>query len=660
MYGGTWVAPYPTNMAEAGERSKLHHRGEVPDGAVREELGRILASQAFSRVERPSRFLKFLVEHALEGEGGKLNEYTLAIEIFNRKPSFDPTSDPIVRVEAGRLRRKLQEYYQTEGGQDRVVIELPQRTYVPVFRKRQAAAPRVVRIRSWMPGSVTWKPAVVVVAVGIAVGLAVYWAARPFGRKSSPEPLQAGARGMASALPPGARSIIVLPFTDLSPDHDQEYFCDGLTEELTETLTKVEGLQVVARTTALHFKGKTDDVREIGKRLNVGLVLEGSVRKAGDRLRIAAQLINAANGYHLWSRTYDREMKDILKIQEEIARGIVATLWTELTARWRRPLEQYPTSVEAYNSYLKGLYSARQWTTEHLTQAVGEFERAVSIDPRYAPAYAALAQHYALLGVHADLAPNEVMPKAKAAAIKALELDDSLAHAHASLALVKAVYDWDWTGAERSFRRAFELDPADANVREMYVMGYLVPKGRLDDALQEIQEARSQDPISPRIESILGMVYYFRRQYDLAIEQFRKPLELDSHPEAAHLAVGSAYEQKARFVEAIASLQEGSAAWRSGIGMSMLGHTYALMGRKPEAEKLIQELVQLSKTRYVSPAYVAAIYAGLGDKNRAMEWLEKAYELRATSLVLLKVNPRYDSLRSDPRFTALIKKIHLD
>lgn len=638
----------------------MNRQWVVPAGAVRAELSRILASQAFSRAERPNRFLKFLVEHALDGNTGQLNEYTLALEIFTRKSSFDPVSDPIVRVEAGRLRRRLQEYYRTEGDRDLVVIELPQRTYVPVFHMRQDHASRLAWIRSWMPAAGRWKTAVLVVTLCILTGLAAYLAASALGRKPSPGEPQGSAGRVTSSTPAGTRSIIVLPFADLSPRHDQEYFCDGLTEELNETLAHVEGLQVVARTTAFRFKGKGDDVREIGRQLNVGLVLEGSVRKAGNQLRIAAQLIDASNGYHLWSRAYDRELKDVLKIQQEIANGIVATAWSELTGRLRLPPERHAPSVAAYDHYLKGLYSARHWTTEGLTEAVSELERAIAEEPGYAPAHAALAQYYALLGVHAGLAPAEVMPKAKAAAIRALELDDSLGHAHASLALVKAVYDWDWTGAGQSFRRAFELDPSDADGREMYVMGYLVPQGRLDDALKEIQNARARDPISPKMESILGMVYYFRREYDLAIEQFRKPLQLDPNFEAAHLALGSAYEQKARFAEAIASLQEGNAAWRSGVGASMLGHTYALMGKKPEAEKLIQELRRLSKTRYVSPAYVAAIYAGLGDKDQAMEWLEKAYELKAASLVFLKVNPRYDSLRSDRRFRSLLKRIHLD
>jgi serine/threonine-protein kinase len=646
------------------ELFEVHRGGDVSAESVRGQLDRILASPAFSRSERPRRLLKFLVEHVLQGDAAKLNEYLLAIEVFNRRASFDPSSDPIVRVEAGRLRRRLREYYESAGRGDPVLIELPQRTYVPVFRRRQAAAPaRVARIPSWIASSGTWRIIAIAIAAGTLAGLAAYWATSAVGRKSPPSAssLSVDRKAAASALSANSRSIVVLPFADISLKHDQEYFCDGLTEELIETLTKVDGVRVVARTTAFHFKGKTDDVRAIGKQLNVGLVLEGSVRKTGNRLRIVAQLINATDGYHLWSRTYDREVRDVFAIQQEIARGIVTTLWSELTgARWRRSLQKYSPSVEAYDLYLKGLYSARQWSTEGLTEAIRDLEQAIATDHQYAPAYAALAEYYSLIGVHAGFPPREVMPKAKAAAERALQLDNSLSNGHASLGLVKAVYEWDWIGAEQEFRSAHELDPSDANVHQMYVMGYLVPTGRLDEALKEIREARDIDPISPRIESVLGMVYYFRREYDLAVEQLRKPLDLDPQFYAARLALGSAHEQKARFADAVAAIQEGRPAWRSGIGRSLLGHTYALMGRRAEAQALLQELVQLSKTRYVSPAYIATIYIGLGEKDRAMEWLEKAYQARSATLAYLKVNPRYDSLRSHPRFTALLRKINLE
>jgi TolB-like protein/Flp pilus assembly protein TadD len=452
----------------------------------------------------------------------------------------------------------------------------------------------------------------------------------------------------------------VLPFKDLSPEHTDEYFCDGLTEELTETLARIEGLKVVAGTSALQFKGKSVDVREIGRRLDVRLVLEGSVRKDQDHVRVTAQLVSSTDGFHLWSRSYDRKITDILTVQEEIARGIAASISSNLGSRFRAAATGSPKSAKVYDLYLRGLHSARRWDHESLRAGIADFERCIELDSNYAPAYAALAEYSSLLGVHAGLTPHEVMPKAKSAALKAIELDGSLSRAHAALGLVKAVYDWDWAGSELSFRRAFELDPTDAHIHEMYVMGYLVPTVRLDEALNEINEARALDPISPRIETILGMIYYFRREYDLALEQLKKPLSFEPNFYAAYLAIGSTYEQKANFAQAVASLQEGETAWRSGIGPSMLGHTYALMGRRADAERVIQHLVRQSATRYISPAYIATIYAGLNDADRTMEWLEKAYEMRSASLVFLKVNPRYDRVRSDPRFSALLKRINLN
>jgi TolB-like protein len=313
----------------SGSRFEIHRPNEIPPEHIRAEVAHILATQAFSRSDRPGRFLKFLVEHALSGEAGKIDEYLLAVEVFGRKPDFDAGSDPIVRVEASRLRRKLQEYYESEGRDHPVVIELPQRTYVPVFYNRQPPLTQsfskdfpIRRLR-------TLKFAVLLLAVPLIAWIA-YWAAtgHPVW-KGAP----AGTAGKASSVRPGAPSIVVLPFADLSPKQDEEYLCDGLAEELVETLSEVEGLQVVSRTTASQFKRSAQDVRAIGRQLNAALVLEGSVRKEGDRLRIAVQLINAANGYQVWSRRYDRQAQADFAVEEEIARDIA----TSVSAAQRSP-----------------------------------------------------------------------------------------------------------------------------------------------------------------------------------------------------------------------------------------------------------------------------------------------------------------------------------
>jgi TolB-like protein/Tfp pilus assembly protein PilF len=490
----------------------LHRFDDATASDFTAALERILASQTFARAGRPSRLLKFLVERVLAGKADLVSERILALEVFDRKLSFDPGVDPIVRVETGRLRRKLQEYYLSEGREDPVVLELPQRTYVPVLHKKQPA-PAVIptespKATSLLPRpeparSFPWSSRSTLLAAAVLIGVAAagYWA-------RSATKLAAAPAALRSEHGPAPNSIVVLPFTDLSANHDQEYFCDGLTEELTETLTTIRGLRVVAFTTALRWKRRAEDVREIGRQLNVGLVLEGSVRKEGHRVRVAAQLINAADGYHLWSQSYDRTISEGFKLQEEIARGIVSANWRTLTSHVLSSPNHDPARPEAYDLYLQGLYAAQHWSADALKEAVSKFQDSIKADPGYGPAYAALAQYLTLLGVHAGVAPDLAMPKAKAAALKALELDDSLAHAHASLALVKSVYEWDWAGAEKEFRRAMELDPEDSNQRQMYVMGYLVPEGRLDEALTQMQAAKSQDPISTRVESLLGLVYY--------------------------------------------------------------------------------------------------------------------------------------------------------
>ncbi len=294
-----------------GDDCRVQPLDSLQSERIRGELRHILASQLFSRTDRPGRFLTFLVEHALNGEGDKVNEYLLAVEVFSRKPDFDPSSDPIVRVEASRLRRKLLEYYETEGRHSPIVIELPQRTYTPVFHDRPGSVARRISDNVLIPGLITIRPAVVAVAA-MLIALTVFWAA-PRGRNPESAKL---------TIPPGARSVLVLPFADLSPNHDEEYLCDGLAEEVAEKLSEVKGLRVVSRTTALQYKRSAQDVRTIGKQLNVALVLEGSVRKNGDRLRIAIQLINTADGYQLWSRRYDRQIRADFAIEEEIAQDI--------------------------------------------------------------------------------------------------------------------------------------------------------------------------------------------------------------------------------------------------------------------------------------------------------------------------------------------------
>jgi serine/threonine-protein kinase len=315
--------------------------------------------------------------------------------------------------------------------------------------------------------------------------------------------------------------------------------------------------------------------------------------------------------------------------------------------------------VDIYNIYLQGLHYSHRWSAEGLGKAVQLFEQAVAEDPNFASAWAALAETECVLAIHAGFPPREAMPKAKAHASRALELDEGLSMAHASLGLVKGVYEWDWPGAETEFRRALELDPTDPTILEASIMGFLIPTGRLDEALKLANDARRLDPVSARINSVAGLVHYFRRDYDEALGVLQKTLELEPNFYSAHLAIGSVYEEKGMFDKAVAEIGVGRAAWESGVGRSALAYTYARMGKHVEARALLNELTSISNQRYISPAYMAAIHVALGERNLAMDWLDKAYEQRSSSLAMLKVNPRFDSLRTTPRFVALVKKIGL-
>jgi serine/threonine-protein kinase len=457
-----------------------------------------------------------------------------------------------------------------------------------------------------------------------------------------------------------APSIAVLPFVDMSPQRDQEYFCDGISEELLDALTKVGGLQVVSRTSSFAFKGKEQDIRKIGEQLNVTTILEGSVRKAGNRLRITAQLINVADGFHLWSEKYDREMKDIFDIQEEISRAIVEALKIKLVGEPAKHLvKRYTENLEAYNLYLKGRYFWNKRFEGGLQQAMEHFKQVIEKEPAYALAHVGLADCFIILGWFAYLAPKDAFTKAKAAVQKALEIDDRLAEAHASLGFIKFASDWDWLEAEQEFRRSIALNPNYATVHWWYAFS-LVLWGRTEESLAEIKRAYELDPLSLIINTGVGLILYFAGQYDQAVGQCLKTLELDPNFGAARAYLGRALAQKSRYEEAIAEGQKALKLLGPSFIGSWLGHTYAIAGKKDEARKLLNEMNELSKQRYVSPYQMAPIHLGIGEIDQAFALLEMAYEKRDCYLCALKVDPLFDSLRADPRFIELLKKVGLE
>lgn len=461
---------------------------------------------------------------------------------------------------------------------------------------------------------------------------------------------------------PGAiRRTVVLPFRNISPDPRDEYFADGMTEELIGALSKVGGLRVIARSSAMRYKGGAKSVTEIGRELNVDTVIEGSVRKAGSKLRITVQLVEVASEEQLWSSSYDRELADIFAIQGDIARRVTKALKVHLREpEERRIARAATTDVGAYTLYLQGRFQWNARTEKSLHDAVVRFHEALEKDPAFALAYSGLADAFATQALLEFSPPTQAFPKAKAAAQKAIELDPQLAEAHASLGLVRFQYDRDWPGAEAEFVRATELN-ANSPTGHQFFADYLKAVGRFDEALEEMRRALELDPVSLAINTGLGHVLYLTRQYDRAIEQYQRALALDPNFFQAHLWFGRPYLEKGMFTEAIAEIQQAvTLTGGSTISLAVLGHAFASAGRTAEAREILDRLLERAKSAYVPSYWVALIYTGLGDAEPALRWLDRAEEERSSWLAWVKVEPRFDRLRGEPRFQALLHRMRLD
>lgn len=635
-----------TESSERDAHNTSSSAGELTPELVRATLDKILASPGFANAERLTRFLRYTVEETLNGQTDKLKESLLGIDVFGRKPTYDPRVDAVVRTEAVKLRARLRDYYESEGREDEIIIDLPKGGYVPVFRFREkepVESPTPAAVAS--PKTHEWKPAIVTLVVLAVLVASISLVLRTRSRNLDPRPAELS-------------SIAVLPFADLSPEKDQEYFCDGMAEEIIDALSKIGGIRVVARTSSFAFKGKQQDIREIGKKLNVAAVLEGSVRKDGNRLRVTAQLNSVADGYHLWSETYERELKDVFTVQDEISRAIVNTLQLKLSGRGIQT-NSSPESVETYELYLQGRYHWRRWRTEGAEQAIHYFEAAIQKDPKYAPAYAGVAYSYCWLGFFGAVPPTEAMPKARQAAEKALALDDSLAAAHTALAYVKALYEFDWPVAEREFKRAIELNAGDADAHFGYGIAYLSPQGRLEDTVREMQLARDLDPLSPVQANYLGLAYQFVGRRAEAIAQYKRALDLDPNFVEARLHLANAYLDPGRFKDFYAELDRAQAIWGDSRIDPTRAFGMALEGRKAEALELVHKCEKPGTGAFVQSTYIANVYAVLGDKEQMYTWLEKAYADRDGMLVYANKQGCYRPYRSEPRFVALLRKLGL-
>jgi serine/threonine protein kinase/tetratricopeptide (TPR) repeat protein len=457
-------------------------------------------------------------------------------------------------------------------------------------------------------------------------------------------------------------SIAVLPFKDISPDHKQEYFCDGMVEELIIALTRVQGLQVVPRTSSFQFKGKNIDAREIGKQFNVKTVLEGSVRIAGNTVIITTKLINISDGCLLWGEKYQGKLEDIFTVQENIAREIVNALALKLGEGHRVPLiRRYTGNIEAYNLYLKGRYFWSRRMPEDLVKGIKFFREAIEIDPNYALAYVGVSDSYNLLASYGVLPPQQAFPKAKEAALKALEIDNTLGEAHTSLAAVKFFYEWDWPAAEREFKRAIELNPYYNTAHEWYA-DYLAATNKIEESIAEMKRAVEFEPLSVSSQTGIGRHLYYAKKFDEAIKYFHRALELDPYCFYAHAHLGQTYIMKSKYPEAITHFEQAVAitGGKEAGSLCGLGYAYGISGKKEAALKILEKLRSLANHMYVRPTYFAGIYIGLGDNDKAFQWLDKAYQDRCDWLIQLQNEHMFNPIRKDPRFGELVKKVGLE
>ena len=574
---------------------------------VRRQLEQVLGSATFHQVDRLKRFINFIVLEAIAGRSDELKEYVIGVQVFDKEPSFDPRTDPIVRVQARRLRARLLRYYQAEGAADDLVIDLPKGGYAPVFTRRAT---------------------------------------------------RATAKRSISAALVNHNTIAVLPFSDHSQSGDLAYFCRGVRQEVLHQLAAVNGLRVIAWDPT----DQQPDVEAgvVAGILNAALIVTGSSRRSGDRIRVTAQLIDGATGCYLWSEAIDSRNADVLAAQEAVGAAVVNKVRSALPESGR-PFRRRTENLAARNLYLQGRYHLNQRTEESLHKAADFFHRAIVEDAEYALAHSGLADAYGLLGHYGVLGPAEVWTRTASSAATAVMLDETSSEAHTSLAHVKSTQDWDWAGADREYLVAIALDARYPTAHHWYAMSCLAPMGRLEEALDQMLIAQSLDPVSSIIARDLAVIHMYRRDFEAALDQCDHTIELNPHFSPAYLTLGLVQEQRRDFDESAAAFQRAiQLAPLSPRLHAALGCTWALSGQKHAAMKALKKLQVIAKERYVSPFEFASFHFAIGQTDRGFTWLSKACDDRCFELIALKVDPRFDALRRDKRFAAIAKKLRID
>jgi serine/threonine-protein kinase len=577
-------------------------------GNVRAQLARILSSGGFASSHRLCRFLRFIVERTLEADAERLKEFVVAMEVFDRGEDYDPNIDSIVRVEARRLRSKLKAYYEGPGRRDPVLIELRPGSYVPHF---QALAQQET----------------------------------------------------AACLPPGVpeaeyTTVAVLPFVNMSPEPEQDYFCDGITEEIIHALASVKNLGVVARTSAFQFKGKAADIREVGEKLGVRVVVEGSVRKAGSQLRITAQAIDAGNGYHLWSETYHRKLHDVFAIQDELSNAIANTLKAKLPERASASGRYAKPGLEAYTGYLKAMYLVHQQNIAGLHAAVDQFRQLIRSYPDYAAPYAGLAAAQGVLTLFGVVPASSVLPEMRRCAQEAVRLEADSGDACTVLAGIRGHYDFDWAQSEELFRRAISLQPGSAGARAWYGM-MLVTQGRLTDAQNELEKVTQLNPLAASDHALAGYLHYLRGEDPQAIAHFEIARRLDPDFPEGRLYPALLHLRRREYAKAVEILSAGRDGTPFAVHLGLLGAAYGLWGKARESRDCLARLEALASERYATPLANAWVYLGLGDFDHAFGCLERAVADRTVFVQFVKVDPLYEPLRRDNRFARLLQSLNL-
>ena len=559
-----------------------------------------------------------------------------------RKALGDSAQDArYIATVPGRGYRFAQKVKQVGAEEDALVIETHSQSQV-VFKE---TSPGMISSLTWGDRRIRALGLVLGMAVVLVAGYLAWRASRPAAGSANPRMM-----------------LAVLPFQNLTGDPEQEYFADGLTEELITKLGRLHPAQlgVIARTSVMGYKHSDKRLDQIGRELGVQYVLEGSVRRSGDRVRITAQLISVADQSHLWADDYDRKLQDVLTVQDDVAIAVADETQLKLDPTQRTDLARGRTvNPEAYEAYLRGRFFWNKRTEAGFRRSVEYFETAIAKDPAFAQAYAGLADSYLLLGGYGFEPQKVAMPKAKAAALRALAIDDRLADAYTSLALIAEQYEWNWKEAERDYKRAIELNPNYSVAHHWYGDGYLVAVGRMEEAIAELRQAQELDPLSLGIGTDLAKRLCSVGKYDEGMDRFRKILEVDPDFVQAHYSLSEVYEQRGEYPEAIAEVEKIGSPDAVRFVTGQLGRIYAHQGRKREALQIVSELQQSSKQMYIDPRYVAEIYVAMGEKDLALVWLEKAYQQHSSAMCGLKTAPAYAPIRSDPRFIDLMRRVGL-